>query len=158
VDRYLKRLDDWSGLTGNPVKLFLSQISIFFDIIFVIQHYVLYRSPRGPPTYSHLSPEGEAEIGYGTLGPPPGILGVGGDRRLHSSPRRRPFGEEERGLFGRFRHGSEEAAVNKSRLRGKGNGHGAEDERSDEGEGRGLLSSGLGETVTSVGGTGVIGE
>jgi len=33
---------DWSGLVGNPVKLGLSNISLFFDIIFIVQHYVLY--------------------------------------------------------------------------------------------------------------------
>lgn len=31
---------DWSGLTGNPVKLGLSNISMFFDIIFITQHYM----------------------------------------------------------------------------------------------------------------------
>ncbi|KAL2041472.1 hypothetical protein N7G274_005854 [Stereocaulon virgatum] len=34
---------DWSGITGNPVKLGLGQVSIFFDIIFMVQHYILYR-------------------------------------------------------------------------------------------------------------------
>lgn len=34
---------DWSGLTGNPAKLGLANISIVFDIIFMVQHYVLYR-------------------------------------------------------------------------------------------------------------------
>jgi len=34
---------DWSGVTGNPVKLGLANVSIFFDIIFITQHYVLYR-------------------------------------------------------------------------------------------------------------------
>src|SRR5271163_1064619 len=34
---------DWSGITGNPVKLGLGNVSIFFDVIFIIQHYVLYR-------------------------------------------------------------------------------------------------------------------
>lgn len=34
---------DWSGVTGNPAKLGLSNISMFFDIIFIVQHYVLYR-------------------------------------------------------------------------------------------------------------------
>ena len=33
---------DWSGISGNPVKFGLSIVSIFFDVIFVIQHYVLY--------------------------------------------------------------------------------------------------------------------
>ena len=31
---------DWSGLLGNPVKLGLANISMFFDIIFMTQHYV----------------------------------------------------------------------------------------------------------------------
>lgn len=33
---------DWSGLTGNPVKLGLANISLAFDIIFITQHFVLY--------------------------------------------------------------------------------------------------------------------
>ncbi|KAI5789271.1 L-cystine transporter [Pyronema domesticum] len=37
---------DWSGILGNPVKFFLGQISIGFDLIFVVQHYVLYRRKR----------------------------------------------------------------------------------------------------------------
>ena len=34
---------DWSGITGNPVKLGLGNVSIFFDIIFMVQHYILYK-------------------------------------------------------------------------------------------------------------------
>ncbi|TVY55102.1 Cystinosin [Lachnellula suecica] len=45
IDSYLQR--DWSGITGNPVKLALGNISIFFDLIFMIQHYCLYRGKRG---------------------------------------------------------------------------------------------------------------
>lgn len=37
------RQDDWSGLTGNPVKLGLGNVSIVFDLIFIVQHYWLYR-------------------------------------------------------------------------------------------------------------------
>lgn len=33
---------DWSGLTGNPIKFGLSNISMFFDLIFIFQHYVLF--------------------------------------------------------------------------------------------------------------------
>ncbi|OMJ24056.1 Cystinosin [Smittium culicis] len=29
----------------NPGKMFLSLISIFFDLVFIIQHYILYRDP-----------------------------------------------------------------------------------------------------------------
>lgn len=35
---------DWSGVTGNPVKFLLSNVTIFFDFIFIAQHYVLYRN------------------------------------------------------------------------------------------------------------------
>ncbi|KAI9752718.1 MAG: hypothetical protein M4579_005517 [Chaenotheca gracillima] len=35
--------NDWSGITGNPVKLGLGNISCFFDIMFIVQHYWLYR-------------------------------------------------------------------------------------------------------------------
>jgi cystinosin len=41
IDSYLQ--GDWSGVTGNPVKLALGNFSMFFDIIFFIQHYCLYR-------------------------------------------------------------------------------------------------------------------
>lgn len=33
---------DWSGVTGNPVKFGLGNVSIFFDLIFIVQHYILY--------------------------------------------------------------------------------------------------------------------
>ena len=51
---------DWSGLTGNPVKFFLSQIAIVFDIVFIAQHYVLY------PSRLDLDLGISAEGGYGT--------------------------------------------------------------------------------------------
>lgn len=35
---------DWSGITGNPVKLGLANVSIIFDIVFMVQHYILYRA------------------------------------------------------------------------------------------------------------------
>ncbi|KAI9671043.1 MAG: hypothetical protein M1831_005128 [Alyxoria varia] len=34
---------DWSAVTGNPAKFVLGNISIFFDAIFILQHYYLYR-------------------------------------------------------------------------------------------------------------------
>lgn len=45
IDSYLQ--GDWSGITGNPVKLALGNISIFFDVIFITQHYCLYRKRGG---------------------------------------------------------------------------------------------------------------
>ena len=40
--------NDWSGLTGNPVKLGLGNVSIFFDFIFMFQHYYIYRHAKVP--------------------------------------------------------------------------------------------------------------
>ncbi|RAL08148.1 putative L-cystine transporter [Aspergillus homomorphus CBS 101889] len=34
---------DWSGITGNPAKFLLSNVTIFFDVIFIVQHYILYK-------------------------------------------------------------------------------------------------------------------
>ena len=38
--------DDWPSLYADPVKFGLGFLSIFFDIFFMIQHYVLYRHNR----------------------------------------------------------------------------------------------------------------
>ncbi|KAI9036005.1 putative L-cystine transporter [Aspergillus affinis] len=35
--------NDWSGITGNPIKFLLSNVTIVFDLVFVVQHYILYR-------------------------------------------------------------------------------------------------------------------
>jgi cystinosin len=45
IDSYLQH--DWSGITGNPVKLALGNVSIFFDVIFMFQHYCLYKGKKG---------------------------------------------------------------------------------------------------------------
>lgn len=45
IDSYLQ--GDWSGVTGNPVKLMLGNVSIFFDVIFIVQHYCLYKGNNG---------------------------------------------------------------------------------------------------------------
>ncbi|KAI0909046.1 PQ loop repeat-domain-containing protein [Ustulina deusta] len=41
IDSYLQH--DWSGVTGNPVKLFLGNVSMLYDLLFMGQHYCLYR-------------------------------------------------------------------------------------------------------------------
>jgi len=56
-------LDSWNAgnydiFTANPVKLGLSFISIFFDILFIIQHYALYR---------HSSSNARSESSYKAL-------------------------------------------------------------------------------------------
>ncbi|KAL3784051.1 hypothetical protein ACHAWO_008041 [Cyclotella atomus] len=35
-------MGDWSGVTGNPAKILLALVTICFDLIFLVQHYVLY--------------------------------------------------------------------------------------------------------------------
>ncbi|CAI4221295.1 unnamed protein product [Auanema sp. JU1783] len=37
-------VNDWSAFYGNPVKFGLGLVSIIFDVVFIIQHYILYRS------------------------------------------------------------------------------------------------------------------
>ena len=37
--------DDWSSTVGNPTKIGLGLLSVFFDVIFMTQHYCLYRRP-----------------------------------------------------------------------------------------------------------------
>ncbi|KAJ1654781.1 hypothetical protein IWQ61_005346 [Dispira simplex] len=37
------RLDNWDGVLGNPVKLGLALVSMAFDVVFMVQHYILYR-------------------------------------------------------------------------------------------------------------------
>lgn len=61
IDSYLQH--DWSGITSNPVKFGLGQISIIFDILFILQHYVIYRKDSHRATYGdeteRLLPPGE---------------------------------------------------------------------------------------------------
>ncbi|KKA27385.1 hypothetical protein TD95_000467 [Thielaviopsis punctulata] len=40
IDSYL--VGDWTGITGNPVKLALGNLSMMYDAVFMAQHYVLY--------------------------------------------------------------------------------------------------------------------
>lgn len=37
----------WSKLTGDPAKLMLSNVSLVFDAVFIVQHYCLYGGERG---------------------------------------------------------------------------------------------------------------
>ena len=41
IDSYLQR--NWSGITGNPVKFLLGNVSMAYDVVFMLQHYVIYR-------------------------------------------------------------------------------------------------------------------
>ena len=48
---------DWSGITGNPIKFGLGNVSMFFDIIFFIQHYILYRKRDAEENDENLEAE-----------------------------------------------------------------------------------------------------
>jgi cystinosin len=43
--------DDWSGFYGNPVKFGLGLVSMIFDIVFLIQHYCIYRNSDSDVSY-----------------------------------------------------------------------------------------------------------
>lgn len=45
IDSYLQH--DWSGITGNPVKFALGNVSMVYDVVFMTQHYILYRGSEG---------------------------------------------------------------------------------------------------------------
>ena len=38
-------LDDWKSIFGDPTKFGLGLFSVCFDLLFVLQHYILYRHP-----------------------------------------------------------------------------------------------------------------
>lgn len=46
-------VNDWSAFYANPVKFGLGFVSIFFDIIFMVQHYVLYPNAEVPHNEYH---------------------------------------------------------------------------------------------------------
>jgi len=35
--------DDWNSIMGDPTKFGLGLFSVLFDMLFIVQHYVLYR-------------------------------------------------------------------------------------------------------------------
>ena len=49
--------DDWSGISGDPVKFGLGLISIIFDVIFMVQHFILY-----PDSHERGSEEGDNDM------------------------------------------------------------------------------------------------
>ncbi len=55
-------------MTGNPVKFGLGFASMFFDVIFMVQHYILYREPAwtSPPTPSYPTEGGCGDCGQVT--------------------------------------------------------------------------------------------
>jgi cystinosin len=47
---------DFSGIVGNPAKLGLSLLAMGFDVLFMFQHYVLYRYDSDKSSESERQP------------------------------------------------------------------------------------------------------
>ncbi|KAF8363872.1 ctns-1 [Pristionchus pacificus] len=50
---------NFSAIIGNPVKFGLGFVSIVFDIVFMIQHYILYKDAQIVGEYEEIEEEGE---------------------------------------------------------------------------------------------------
>ena len=61
--------DDWKSIFGDPTKFGLGALSILFDVIFIFQHYVLFRG-REPQEEKPCFPENWLRSGktYETTG------------------------------------------------------------------------------------------
>ncbi|KAI1721032.1 PQ loop repeat domain-containing protein [Ditylenchus destructor] len=54
--------EDWSAFYGNPVKFGLGMISMVFDVVFIIQHYGLYRDADPEADYNQVDTNDVASI------------------------------------------------------------------------------------------------
>jgi len=52
---------DWRSIYGDPTKFGLGVLTILFDLLFMLQHYVLFRNPLpDPPSgYTKIGDSGE---------------------------------------------------------------------------------------------------
>lgn len=60
IDSYQQ--GDWSGITGNPVKFALGNVSMIYDLVFIVQHYVLYRHAAGGAKADGGGGEGDSDL------------------------------------------------------------------------------------------------
>ena len=56
--------DDWGSIFGDPTKFGLGFFSILFDILFIVQHYCLY---RGKEPYEQLDSEKEVLVNNASI-------------------------------------------------------------------------------------------
>lgn len=63
---FLYLLDDWGSIFGDPTKFGLGVFSILFDIVFIVQHYCLY---RGKDSYEEIG-EYDYRVNFSELGGP----------------------------------------------------------------------------------------
>lgn len=76
---------NWEGVTGNPAKFALGNITIVFDAVFLMQHYWLYRHSRSAGKRPETS--ADSEEAEGTEGERRGLLNER-EEREHSDPHR----------------------------------------------------------------------
>uniref|UniRef100_U5EI65 Cystinosin homolog n=1 Tax=Corethrella appendiculata TaxID=1370023 RepID=U5EI65_9DIPT len=50
--------DDWISIFGDPTKFGLGLFSVLFDVLFIVQHYVLYRDPE----YTEITGDNNGDI------------------------------------------------------------------------------------------------
>lgn len=55
--------DDWASIFGDPTKFGLGLFSVLFDIVFIVQHYVLYKNRTDPKTLEEESSNSAAVSG-----------------------------------------------------------------------------------------------
>lgn len=54
--------EDWSSIFGDPTKFGLGAFSILFDILFMVQHYCLYRGKNPYESLNNYEKEVEAPL------------------------------------------------------------------------------------------------
>ena len=70
----------WGGLVGDPIKFALGFVSVFFDVVFMVQHYCVFTSRKDPDARGSLNDnlsrsvvlpgEGVDVMGASYAGPP----------------------------------------------------------------------------------------
>ncbi|CAF0965603.1 unnamed protein product [Rotaria sordida] len=53
--------NDWSSIFGSPTKFALGFFSVLFDVLFIVQHYILYRTNGHTTMQTNLSTNDEDE-------------------------------------------------------------------------------------------------
>ncbi|CAL1526900.1 unnamed protein product [Lymnaea stagnalis] len=62
--------DDWGSIFGDPTKFGLGAFSIMFDILFIVQHYCLYRRAQSYERILDSKTPSSPYLSYGSAGQP----------------------------------------------------------------------------------------
>lgn len=60
---------DWSGVSSNPAKFVLGNITVLFDLVFFYQHMVLYRGSRKASSTGREDGETDPLLADSGIGP-----------------------------------------------------------------------------------------